>query len=238
MWKRDIVKTAAEQVAKKMGFDKSKIEYYASEYKFMLNGKECTAGGTATLDKGTIQLYLPAISDTAPAWSTKYIMTHEIGHQIYQSVLNEKKVEDQGVFNHGRVEVDRGEDASPRIREMPALTNDGVMRDHPVLNEKFPVSADIAKYDTSAMKEKLHDEDGISDYSREWWQAYDNKTATYKQAMHETFAEITRTVYDNKDNGLSKWEKDSAAAVTKPLWRKYFSDVNSAYNKMRKSKKS
>jgi hypothetical protein len=91
---------------------------------------------------------------------------------------------------------------------------DGLLREP--YDQKYALYHQNAKL--TADWEQLKDDDGVTSYSREWWKAAASpgpNTATFKQAYHETLAEMARLHYETGViPGTKRW-RDIYKAVEK-----------------------
>lgn len=94
----------------------------------------------------------------------------------------------------------------------PALEKSGCsvggILHHEMQHAKFNAALDATDPLAKAAMEKafyskplkaFSDSDGVTDYSRKWWQAYRNGEADYLDAVHETLAEMARVKYEGMD---------------------------------------
>ena len=236
---RDEIALRGEMVARKLGFPTDKIAYNANPPPtFSLNGKTIEYAGAANLKTGEITIYT---RNTPNAQAMDSVMSHEIGHQMYQPVVDEFHNELERAKDHER--IPRSDDVG-NIRMMDLMTPDGRMRTNGVdpklasqLKESFPVWSTVGEVDNASTSQELADKDGISDYSREWWKAANAGTATRHQAMHETMAEINRVVYESKRGSGKMWDSEEAKQVA-PVWRRYYRAYAKAFADMQKRRKS
>jgi hypothetical protein len=120
------------------------------------------------------------------------ITAHEIEHQKFQAFINDYRAE------RARMEKDPAylatfpkwsEDGKTMISRgtNDFMRPDGLLRDPHA--DRYPTYQSY----TQAMMPSISDfakTDGVTGYSRDWWNAWENRTANTEQAMHETLAEI------------------------------------------------
>lgn len=173
----------------------------ASEpYDFDLNGQKMTAGGTSNPLTGEIKIY-PVMTvspmDIAP------LLAHEIMHQKFESVWNE-------YYDQRREALDAS-DWSGINHRTGAVTKPEIAAEYPMLADISPILG------SEDAVERLEKDDGITDYSREYWKAYDGGrgTVNFKTAVNETLAEMSRLALEGSLTRLI-WYKNSE--TWKPLY--------------------
>lgn len=200
----DIISSLAEKSAKALGYQPGAVNVTDAEHKFTLNGVERSAAGTADLTTGKINLYTGQIhsNDFVPS-----LMAHEVMHQKYQTFVNEAHAERAAMEkdpDYHRTSRIVPFDPSNPIHAAQKAAGDitftdgtfrekGFMRGDGLLNapwaDKYPVYQAYTKAhmpDSSDFAKT----DGVSNYSRDWWDAWHKQTVSTSQAMHETLAEI------------------------------------------------
>jgi phage-related protein (TIGR01555 family) len=200
------VREAATIVTSALGYSPGLVEISTEDKDFELNGKMHKTAGlayTSGPQKGTIVLYqqhcLPSFVGGLTA--------HETEHQIFQAALDEYSEE------RGRMREDKrgGEGWRGTIMKPDGTLRDEYAADYPVYTALYPVLEHGDVWD------KLEQTDGVSDYSREWWEAYQHNSADRRSALHETMAEIAK----------GHWETGKVEAA--PVWRRLYSTVNKLY---------
>jgi hypothetical protein len=216
------VRIVVTDVAQHMDFPVADISYREDSHTFTLNGKTLQAAGLAYLATGKIEIFPHAMTSVNEA---EGVMAHEIGHHIFESVVKETGLQRRAAMGTPS-QLITTEGGSIKMGSI--LKPDGTLREshHAML----PIFAEMGRYDN--LQQQLRDEDGVSQYSRDWWAAHDQGTATAHQAQHETFAEITRIVYESKRDTGKMWGSPEAAAVKK-TWKQYFTSINRANKKIR-----
>lgn len=198
--KAPVIKEVADTMADQMGVDPNRVHAVQEEYKFQVGDHEMTAAGTANHMTGQIKLYMPQ-----PTPSLAPILAHEMMHVKFQAVKTQRDQQFKEWFK----------DADPEM-----TTRAGFMT--PKAKEKYPIAGAFADAMEGESWPKLVKDDGISDYSREWWQAWHDKKAKLDQAMHETLAEMAKLDWEGVLDRLI-WYKESTT------WKPLYEAVNKYY---------
>jgi hypothetical protein len=228
-----VIKAAAADVANHLGFPLDKLSYSDTPHLFMLEGKQISAAGTAWRETGTIKLYphnLVGKSDT------EMVMAHEVGHIRYEAVTRARLAESQSQAwkDEPRNTVPHT-DAAGNVRMMDFIRADGTIREGAGHEKKYPVTAATEQFQVYPMQDKLAKEDGVTEYSRAWWRAFEKTEATRHIAMHETFAEISALDYANK----KKDKPETLAKLgVKPSWRKLYTAYTKSFKAITKAQKA
>lgn len=214
------IKSVADDVAKQFGYPADKIEATIGPSKFFeLNGKTYSTAGEAWLESGRIQLYPAALSNVK---AVEEVIAHEVGHQLLERVFKAQEAE------RARMMLDPETLAVAFVRNGenvigPGIRPDGSLRTD-ALKERYPLyTAQWAVQDSPGTWTKLQKEDGVTEYSRDWWAAYEDGKATSKQARHETYAEINMLAFVGKRDGKTLTELG-----VKPAWRKLYANYSKA----------
>ncbi len=195
-------KPMARSVAQAMHFDPERIRFSTEDKEFVLNGMPMKYAGSANLQDGTITLYEKHLTPETIGGIT----AHEIGHQRFEAVLNASQVERETLMK------------DPMEHPKGIIKPDGTLREGLGLEKKYPLFAALQPYQ-DARWEELKNKDGVTDYSKAWWKEFEAGKASSKQAMHETFAEITRL----------EAQGTKLTGTVSPVWRGYYKAVNKAY---------
>lgn len=192
-------------MAREMGFPTSKVIVNEGHGKvFEVNGvKMMEAGHAEIYTTGNIVLFTGALGNRE---DVRGVTAHEIEHVRFEGVLKayqqdyndfkewartDREKFDAITFPNGEINPD-----SAASTVLPVYSKLG-----PMMDEKW---------------EQLRDEDGVSTYSKTYWDGWKAGTVDRWRAVHETLAEIAR-------------QKESArAGDTKPtrLWKNVFKEVN------------
>lgn len=211
---------AARAVAEKLGYDPEKITVTGEDKLFSLNGASYHYAGSCDLQTGKITLYEPNLAPSGIPGTT----AHEIGHAKFENYLNDYIAE--------------------RARVMGDPETKTTMKADGLLNEpsasKYPLYQEYEKLFGGNMN-RLAKEDGVSNYSRQWWDAVKSGKALWKLGVHETLAEMTRLQYeDSLTRGVAVGEikapptmKDNGFLTVTPssLWTSIYKAVNDHWDK-------
>ncbi len=178
---------AARAAAEKLGYDPNKVIVTTDERTFMLNGQQMNYAGEAELETGRIRLYSNQIMPS----QIENIMAHEVEHQKFQTYVNDYQAE-AAAMRAATAGIDRGKTAGSD----PVMNFDGTLKEpyasqYPLYQEYTRLTADHAG---------MVKEDGVTDYSRQWWEAWNKGKARTDQAFHETLAEMASLRQRNGPN--------------------------------------
>lgn len=175
------------------------IHITAEPKTFTLNDKQMDYAGSANLQTGEITLYTSALQPTTVA----PIMAHEVMHQKFQAVFNAYQAEKEIIRkDFGEREILRPDDS---IREE--------------FKAEFPISD---RMHGLFEVRKLSEDDGITNYSREWWKAWSGGGVDSLTTVHETLAEMARLDWEGSLHRLL-WFKESKT------WKPLYEAVNDLY---------
>lgn len=249
--KAEIIASLAAKSADALGFKPTAINVTDKEYKFTLNGVERTAAGTADLNTGKIDLYTGSIhsNDDVPG-----LMAHEVMHQKYQTFVNDYHAERAAMEKdpdyHKTSRIVPFDPSNPIHAAQKAAGDitftDGTFREKGFMRGDGLLNAPWAdKYPTYQAFTQAHmtdssdfaKTDGVSQYSRDWWDAWHKQTVSTSQAMHETLAEIARLKFEGhpvqhittKANGLKTIRK-----TPDPKWTALYKAVETHWKKRAK----
>lgn len=201
----DKIASIAADTAKQLGFDPTLINVTDESRTFELNGKTLNYAGAAHLTgpqgentvrpKGTITLYTP---HAGPESAIPGLTAHEVQHQKFQAFLNDYKDERERMEKDPDYEATKPKwsapDADGTIHKLTPGSDD-FMRPDGTLKEPYDKRYPVYSAWQDAMATSTQDfakTDGVSGYSRDWWDAWHAGKANTDQAMHETLAEIAR----------------------------------------------
>jgi hypothetical protein len=170
---------------KSLGYTPGKLTVTDDEYNFTLNGIPGKAAGSADLVTGEVTLYAHQLTGYNDS-TLRGILAHEIMHQKFQNVLNEYRKERDEVHADQRNPPGEGGYAPRYVIKPDDELREEFAPDYPV----YAVMEPLLGFSHNNM-DKLAKTDGVTPYSRDWWKAHRNNTATWEQAYHETLAEIS-----------------------------------------------
>jgi hypothetical protein len=170
---------------KSLGYTPGKLTVTDDEYNFTLNGIPGKAAGSADLVTGEVTLYAHQLTGYNDS-TLRGILAHEIMHQKFQNVLNEYRKERDEVHADQRNPPGEGGYAPRYVIKPDDELREEFAPDYPV----YAVMEPLLGFSHNNM-DKLAKTDGVTAYSRDWWKAHRNNTATWEQAYHETLAEIS-----------------------------------------------
>lgn len=210
------VQVVVNDVAKARGFPLNKIYMSQVERPFEVNGTKYMTAGLAYFESGTI-VVMP--SQLGSVKAAERLMAHEVAHHEYEQVSRALGAERSALMKDPAV-------TSGGYGLNSGMKPDGSLRT-PELQAKYPLYSKLHPvYESPEAFRKLEKEDGVTQYSRDYWEAYKKGEVTRHQAEHETFAEISSLV-----QGLSDVPLDTAlkAAGVKPSWRKLYKAYQEAF---------
>ena len=216
--KRTAINLLARRTAKSLRFPNPVI-LEDKDHKFTIDGEERVAAGTYHSGTGEIKLYPKHIVkvDDAP-----YIMAHEIGHHKFNTV--------QDLETKEFMALDKNK-AHKALLEQTLKVNSPSY--HPDLAKHYPVAAamhnafHVSADGSGNGNDELAESDGVTKYSREWWEAHKKGTADRMQAVDETHAELsalhhdTSKQYDRYDASHSPENRVRKERVVASLLRTY-----------------
>lgn len=197
------VTAQVDEVAKAWGYPKDKIAWKDGPgHEFEVNGEKMTAAGYCDLKSGKVTIYTEALTEGND--DPIELAAHEIMHGVYEHVSRQYEIEQTKAFSL-------------------ASKKDDVLDENMKLTDKyhdqFPVLAamqdSFSVYDDSY--DKFAKEDGVTDYSKQWWKEQKGGNATTHMAIHETLAEI------------AAHEARTGKVVGRPHYKKAYESVKKAW---------
>jgi hypothetical protein len=197
--KRTHVKQLALSQVKKLGYDPAKVAFRDDVEHFEVNGRQYTKGGYASFGGGGITLF----THLDPK-HVEGVAAHETMHQKFNTVLEDYRAE------RARIEKD---DRGGRnwIMKPNGELRDEYKADYPVYTALEPVLGV-----RPGVGNKLRQTDGVTDYSRDYWDEYENNETSLEIAIHETLAEMARQDVQGKIEAA-------------PVWKALYRTVNKVY---------
>ena len=171
---RDIADVAYDY----MGVSQADVPFgFQPSHEFKVGDKTFRSGGTFYHHENRIAL-TEGQSPVAGGVGIGGLVSHEVMHAKYHAVTEAYRVEQEDLARLTRNdEVDIGDIMHPdgRIKE--------------AYREQFPIHTAMP-YGLGGSYSDLKKDDGITDYSREWWQAANDGKANGEIAVNETLAEM------------------------------------------------
>jgi hypothetical protein len=205
----DVTRRVVDVVAPAMGFKSIDVGVRPNMgKKFTLNDQEYDYAGVAYLGRGTVEVFTDHLSPKTVGG----ILSHEIMHQKWETVLDRYKTDYARVMADSRGNPDK------------ILRPDGTVRDEH--RGEYPFYEAVDEHLTSHGEGSLRSDDGITDYSREWWKAAEADLVKFGQAVHETLAEMSYLDWEGSLDRLL-WYKESKH------WGPLYRAVNDLYGKIK-----
>ena len=181
---------AAADVAKREGFDPTKIVVTDRDEKFNLNGMDYNKAGVAGYD-GVVTLFSKHMAGS----QVFDVTTHEIMHQKWHEFTQDYQEEREQVMKLPTTGDYRTDPMKP----------DGMLRE-PYATQ-FPIYQQYTKLvegtnEDPNLRARMAREDGATPYSTDWWKAVEGRTARPEQAINETLAEMA--MLRNREPGWYK----------------------------------
>lgn len=200
----------ARTIATELGFDPERVTYGGSGYKFTVNGEEFTAAANYNRNNGLVTMFDGALEDAA---EVKQILAHEITHAKFHAIVYDKFSAEAVAFSK------EYQSASYEVATSMARANGEVQGEY---RDKYPVYSALQPYIEGPGMHKMQESDGVTDYSKAYWQAYEKGQTTYLNAVNETLAEIASLKAMGVNKGIAK------------VWRQAYREVSTLYDKVSK----
>jgi hypothetical protein len=199
--RKNEVEARARAAAAKLDFDPGNVHFTDEERQFKLNGKDRHFAGSYTRGDNAVMIYHKHCSVSFAASCA----AHEIGHRKLDALRARVRDERADVHNepgpHGDPngkywwQKKGGHDA--------VMAPDGTLR--APYDKKYPWYQAWQKL-SELNYNKLRDSDGVSDYSKEYWDGYLHGNVGIDSAYHETIAELSRLKFESgKLQGSKEW---------------------------------
>lgn len=188
----------AKTIAKTLKFPEEMLSIAPEDKKLELNGKNYSYAGHCELATGKCVLYpTQLMSDRV----VKSVTAHEIMHAKFENLRNAK---DKEFFS-----------AMQRSREMGG----GMFVDGKIKKE-YADEYPLLKFFDSLDQKELAKSDGVTEYSRAWWKAYEDKKATFWQATHETLAEMAAVRFENGETPIPDKTWKALFVMSREEWKR------------------
>jgi len=190
-------KLALSQV-KKLGYDPAKVAFRDDVEHFEVNGRQYTKGGYASFGDGVITIFTHVDPKHVEA-----LTAHETMHQKFNTVLEDYRAE------RARIQKD-DRNARAWIMKPDGELRDEYKADYPVYSALEPV------LDRGDVGTRLRKRDGVTQYSRDYWEEFEKNETSLEIAIHETLAEMARQDSEGKIEAA-------------PVWKALYRTVNKVY---------
>jgi hypothetical protein len=155
------------------------------------------------------------------------VLAQEIQHHRWATVMKQYDAEMGQIRAHDNAAWETGKAQGlpyhTASRQLMLTNLAGLLRDEH--KDRFPTVAALEGFiEGGVMRERLHTEDGISDYSRQWWEQWRTSSTDIRTVYNETQAEVAAfTAAKKYGRQLEK---------PKPAWRKFYQTVNREYTRI------
>jgi hypothetical protein len=194
--------------AEKQGYPREKVSVAFADQQFQLGGQSFYYAGACDIKTGLITIWPGVAGEHMPG-----VMAHEIEHAKFQEALNKYSEETSRLTKDHRKDDD-GKD----VMRADGTVRDAFKSDYPItvaLQNSYEAPPSRPGKDFGSTR--MYKDDGVSPYSRMWWDAWNKGEAKTSQAMHETMAEMARI----------KFETGKLSGT--PIWRRYFTTMEKVY---------
>jgi hypothetical protein len=183
----------AKAVADRQGFDSSKISISDEVKTFKLGDVEYKYAGAAFLKEGTITLYPNVIHPG----TTIGITAHEIMHQKWQAIFD-AYVAERDAASAKSSELDWNDRLLAPMKPDGSL-RDEAKKDYPIYAKFEPILRDQSKF---------YKDDGVTEYSKAYWNLWNKGEMRTDLAFHETLAEMARLHLETDQiPGTGRWQR-------------------------------
>ena len=178
-----------EKEVKERGYPLDKVHILKGLSYFEVGGKRHTQAGLAYTSssylrkRGEIEIYPDAFVDPATGdfgissgWK---IAAHEITHHKFEAVLTQYGLQMEKLASDPNLH-----------REYDTVSFDvDLPQNSEYIKKNYPLVRDFRKAYVNKSWGRFVKEDGITEYSRDWWASYNSGVGTTRQVLHETLAE-------------------------------------------------
>ncbi len=191
-----------------MGFPPERLELHTERGPaFEVNGKTYYTGGNFNPLTGRITMYR---TENTPMEEMQGMLAHEIMHSKWQA--------HKEVYQKQFVEIQMSVRSSDNIENW-LIRADGTLKNPDDVKKFWAYDININYVNTSSKRwSRLQKSDGISEYSRQYWQKANNSGSAwdYDRAVDETLAEIARI----KTNAGRTGDKKTIRPIWESLYRR------------------
>jgi hypothetical protein len=206
-----VLREMTDTVGKTMGVDPKRVFFPGGHPTAKVGDKSFNVGGFAYRQTGRIELF----NVERPGMATAETLAHEMMHVKFESVRQKRNRQYKDWIEASKKDDPK---ADPRAQLM---TKAGYMTDK--AKKQYPLLAAWEEVmEAPDQWKRMIDDDGITEYSREWWKAFNDEKANRDQAIHETFAEMAKLDLEGSLDRLL-WFKNSTT------WKPLYELINKYY---------
>jgi thioredoxin reductase/8-oxo-dGTP pyrophosphatase MutT (NUDIX family) len=227
-WILEKARAAVEDV----GYDPARVFIGRRGRPFTVGSRQYRTGGEAFTtgdgvdgegnprQKGDIVVYAQSDKGFAEDFPIRGVAIHEATHQKWQAVKERYNAEE-------REAIDASGPSTPPDQQ-PLDAQDDL---RPGFEDQYPAYAALSPVLSAAGagRQSLIDHDGVSPYSKSYWDAYaaarSGKVAWLYRAIDETLAEIAR-IDDEKGGAVLEGVNEVTGQKIDPVWRRLADTVN------------
>jgi hypothetical protein len=228
--RKNEVESKARIAAAQLDFDPDNVHFTDEDKTFKLNGKDYHFAGSYMRGESGVTIYHKNVALA----SVPGITAHEIGHRKFDALRTRYRDERDDVMKEPGPPPDPngqywwqkngGHDA--------VMAPDGTLR--APYDKKYPVYHAWSELDLKY--DKMKKDDGVSDYSKEYWDGFAKGDVPIDKPFHETIAEMSRRkLEEGKLPGSKEWkqlyglmdkvwstmtptERNAARPLNEPVW--------------------
>lgn len=222
------VREHVSKIVAELGYDPAKVYYEDTHETFEVAGKPYVSAGCAWTSNGGIRggkVYeIGDITINARRQIDDTLVAHEVQHQKFQVAMDK--------YNADRDAI--------RIMEDPSSGNTRVLNADdtvkPEFKKDYPAFDKLHRFFTQDFQ-KLAKQDGITDYSKQYWKGWKEGSVSSWLAMHETMAEISAYFWNEDKRQKNEWDPSidnrTYTQPPTPLWARFFKASDQVYDKVK-----
>lgn len=185
------VLNTTQDVAQKLGYPPDKVVTSENDREFTVNGHKYMAAGEAEMDTGIVRMFPKQL----PPYAVVGVAAHEVQHQRTEKVFGALSANTSDLLKDPNFEA--------------YLKPDGTIRPgkEAEFSAKYPVYAQLNQdVNPQFSLKKMAADDGVSSYSRDYWDAWKKGEMQTDKAIHETLSEMAEAHYTTgKIPGTRRW---------------------------------
>jgi hypothetical protein len=219
--RQERLKQNARWTAEWLDFDPAQIEWTDEDRDFSLGGHSYKYAGSYSFGEPGIMLYSKQINNE----NVVGVTAHEIGHRKYDLLVNKHKAEYDAVMK------EPGPPPDPDGRyywqkqggSAAVMKPDGTLR--PPYDTMYPIYQEMARI-REMDDPTLAESDGITNYSKSYWEEWNKGNVKTVIAEHETLAEMSKwigTYGEHHKDAKQPW-RDLYALMDK-IWKEAPAEV-------------